>query len=43
MDEQGMAALLTEIARLARDRTLSDAELIVRLRRLMANANGEAE
>ena len=42
MDEQGMAALLTELARVARDHTLSDAELIAQLRRLMANANGEA-
>lgn len=43
MDEQGMAALLTEINRLACDLTLSDAELVARLRRLMASANGEAE
>jgi hypothetical protein len=42
MDEQGMAALLTEVCQLLRDRDLTDAELIAELRRLMAQANGEA-
>jgi hypothetical protein len=41
MDEQGMAALLSEIDRIVNDRALSDAELVARLRRLMAQAKGE--
>jgi hypothetical protein len=42
MDEQGMAALLTEIDRLVSDRGSSDAEIVARLRRLMAQAKGGA-